>query len=194
MENKFSETIVGRFITLRKVELDDAEMIFKWRSGMSGRFLRQPENYTIESQRNWIKSRGDNEINYIITDNGSQEKVGTISIYDVNDFDKVADVGRLLLDDKFLVKSNPYGLEALLLCYGYVFNEMNFRKITGDISATNIAMFKLQCFLGMKEEGRLVKHTFIGNEYVDLHIMSLFKEDFDKTYQKKINFLLKSFN
>ncbi len=193
MESKFNETIEGRFIILRKVKVDDSELIFKWRSGISGRFLRQPENYTIESQRNWIKSRKNDEINYIITDKENKRCVGTIGIYDINHFDKVANVGRLLLDEEFLVKSNPYGLESLLLCYGYVFNEMHFRKVTGDISAANSAMFKLQCFLGMKEEGLLVKHTFIGKEYLDLHIMSLFKEDFVKTYQKKINFLLSSF-
>jgi len=190
---KFNQSISGRFISLKKVEIEDAELIFKWRSGMSGRYLRQPINYSIEAQENWIKSRDDNEINYIIIDNKTLEKVGTISIYSVNEFDKISDVGRLLLDDQFLIKSNPYGLEALLLCYGYVFNDMNFRKITGEISATNTAMFKLQCFLGMKEEGRLLRHSYIGDDFVDIHIMSLFKDEFENSYKKKINFLLKSF-
>ena len=116
-----------------------------------------------------------------------------ISIYDVNSEDKVADVGRLLLSDNYLTKSNPYGLEALLLGYNYVFNVMNLRKITGVIAAVNMTMVKLQLFLGMKQEGYLENHTLINGKFEDLHIMSIFKDEFNNTYTKKINFLLKSF-
>lgn len=194
MENKFKDSIQGIHIVLRKVTLGDASDIFKWRSGISGKYMRQPKNYSVETQKMWIEGRSADEINYIILDTKTGQKVGFIGIYEVNDFDRVANVGRLLLDDIYLTKSNPYGLESLLLMYSYVFNEMNFRKITGDILSLNKQMFKLQMFLGMKQEGFLEKHVLINNEYQDLYIMSLFKEDFDKTYCKKINFLLKGFN
>ena len=105
--------------------------------------------------------------------------------YDVNTDDKVAEVGRLLLCDTYLSKSNPYGLEALLLSYNYVFNVMNFRKITGIIAAVNTTMVKLQLFLGMKQEGYLEKHTLINGNFEDLHILSIFKNEFNNTYTKK---------
>ena len=159
MEIKFETTITGDYIILRKAEISDAEDIYSWRSGHSGRFLRHPEGYSVAMQEAWIKSRSDKEINYIIQDKKTLEKVGMISIYEVNTDDKVAEVGRLLLSDYYLTKSNPYGLEALLLGYDYVFNIMNFRKITGIIAAVNITMLKLQLFLGMKQEGYLEKHT-----------------------------------
>ena len=194
MEIKFDTTISGEFIILCKVELSDAEDIFTWRSGYSGRFLRHPEGYTVAMQEEWIKSRGDKEINYIIKDKKTLEKVGMISIYEVNTDDKVAEVGRLLLSDAYLTKSNPYGLEALLLSYNYVFNVMNFRKITGIIASINNAMFKLQLFLGMEQEGLLKEHTLIQDKFEDLHIMSLFKNKFTNVYTKKIAFLLNSFS
>uniref|UniRef100_UPI004047C801 GNAT family N-acetyltransferase n=1 Tax=Algoriphagus sp. TaxID=1872435 RepID=UPI004047C801 len=190
---KFDATITGEFIILRKVELSDAQDIFIWRSGRSGRFLRHPEGYNVSMQEAWIKSRSDKEINYIIQDIKTLKKVGMISIYEVNTDDKVAEVGRLLLSDIYLTKSNPYGLEALFLAYNYVFNVMNFRKVTGVIAAVNFSMVKLQLFLGMKQEGYLEKHTFINGDYEDLHILSLFKNQFAKIYTTKINFLLKSF-
>ena len=193
MENKFQETIEGRHIILQKAVTEDAQDIFKWRSGTSGKFLRQPENYSVQTQIEWITSRGDNEINYIISDKKTSEKVGTIGIYEVNDADKVANVGRLLLDDKYLTKSNPYGLEALLIMYDYVFNKMEFRKMTGDILAVNEPMVKLQKFLGMQQEGYLEKHVMINGNYEDIHIMSIFADAFNNSYTKKINFLLKNF-
>jgi len=111
----------------------------------------------------------------------------------VNMLDKVANVGRLLLDDEYFRKSTPYGLEALLLTYDYVFNTMGFRKITGDILGMNKEMVKLQKFLGMFEEGYLKEHTYINHEFVDIHIMSLFFDQFNMSYKKKLKFLLKSF-
>ena len=193
MEINFQDIIVGDYIFLRKIKISDAQDIFNWRSGYSGRFLHNPVGYSPAMQEAWIKSRSDKEINYIIQDKKTLEKVGMISIYNVNTDDDVAEVGRFLLSDYYLTRSNPFGLEALLLCYKYVFNFMNFRKITGIIAADNKSMVKFQLYLGMKEEGYLKRHTKINQVYQDLHILSIFKEDFS-FFNKRILFLLKSFN
>ena len=175
MEIKFNDIIIGKYIILKKMGLDDALDIYNWRTSVSGNFMRQPEGYSLDSQLNWIKCRSDYEINYIIFDRITNKKVGTIGIYDVNSFDKIANVGRLLL------------------CFDYVFNELNFRKITGDILASNLDMYKFQVFLGMKKEGYLEKHVIIKGIEEDIFIMSLFQEVFFKKYRVKLLFLLKSF-
>ncbi len=193
MQLQFNKIITGDFIILTKISINDAQDVFNWRSGISGQFLHNSEDYSVDMQESWIKSRTDKEINYIIQDKKSYEKVGMVSIYNVNIEDKVAEVGRLLLSDIYLNRSNPYGLEALLLSYDYVFNTMNFRKITGIIASVNTSMVKMQLFLGMEQEGYLKKHTFINGNFEDLHILSICKEQFNNTYQKKIKFLLKSF-
>lgn len=193
MEIKFESQLIGEFVLLRKSLIDDAQFIFDLRKSQSGKFLRQPIGYDLKSQETWMKSRPNNEVNYIIVDKGTKDRVGTIGIYDVNSQDKVANVGRLLLEEKFLKMSTPYGLESLLLTYSFVFENLNFRKITGDILRTNSQMFKFQTFLGMEQEGLLKEHVLIENEYVDLHIMSLNKYSFETKYKKKVQFLLKSF-
>lgn len=193
VQYKFASLITGKNIILKKVVLNDAQDIYRWRSSTSGKYLNHPLNYNLDTQIEWIKSRDSSEINYIIYSNKTNEKVGMISIYDVNNNNKVADVGRLLLDEQYLHKSNPFGLEALLLTYDFVFNKMNFRKITGVILGLNTEMFKLQKLLGMQQEGYLKQHVVINNKWEDLYIMSLFKEDFS-LYVKKINLFLKSFN
>lgn len=193
MEINFQNTIIGNHIILRKIDVNDAADVFKWRSGPSGRYMRQPVNYSLKSQEDWIKSRTEKEINYIILDKKTMEKVGTIGIYNLNEEDKISSVGRLLLNEVFFEKSNPYGLEALLLCYDFVLNKLEFRKITGDILGTNLPMFKLQSFLGMIKEGYLKDHIIINDKFEDLYIMSIFRKQFNDTYKNKINFLLKSF-
>jgi RimJ/RimL family protein N-acetyltransferase len=192
MSNKFNEEIQGEYIVLKKVTPDDAEIMYKWRSGPSGKFLRVSSDFSVENQLKWINSRPDSEINYVVYDKKTGEKVGTVSIYDVNHYDKLANVGRLLLADEYLTKSSPYGLEALKIAYGEVFNFLKFRKITGDIFYENANMIKLQKFLGMKEEGVLKQHSFINGHYGNLHILSLFAEEYPK-YAAKIDMLLKGF-
>ncbi len=193
MEIKFEDSLIGDFITLKKTEVEDAPNIYKWRTGAGGQFMRQPDNYSVQSQVEWIRCRSKNEINYIIFDNISGKKVGAIGIYDVNLLDQVSNVGRLIISDEYYGKSTPYGLEALLLTYDYVFNKMNFRKITGDILANNQAMYKLQVFLGMVQEGFLKNHVIINGQLYDLYIMSIFKEQFNAIYSKKVRFLLQNF-
>lgn len=193
MEPMFEDRLTGKYVILRKIEMADAEDIYKWRRGSGGVFLRQPENYSVKMQQDWILGRSNKEINYIITDRITNEKLGTIGIYEVNIEDKVANIGRLIIKDEYLTKSHPYGLESLLLTYDYLFNTMQFRKMTGDILATNKAMYKLQLFLGMKQEGYLEKHVVINGKEEDLYIMSIFKDQFENSYKKKIGFLLKGF-
>ena len=192
MDYKFENIIEGEFITLRKVVLDDAPDIYRWRSSKSGKFLRKVANYSLEFQIEWIKNRSNLEINYINYKKDTNIKVGMIGIYDVNNYDLVADVGRLLLSEEYLKQSTPYGLESLLLTYDYVFNKMNFRKISGTITSSNHEMFKMQKFLGMQQEGYLKQHVMINGKCEDMYLMSLFSEDFPN-YKKKINFLLNSF-
>lgn len=193
MEIKFENTIQGEYIVLRKTTVEDATDIYTWRTGTGGQFMRQPLNYSVQSQEEWIKSRGNKEINYIILDKQSGKKVGTIGIYDLNVEDQVCNVGRLMIAEEYYGTSTPFGLEALLLAYDYVFNTLHFRKITGDILANNKAMHKLQVFLGMVQEGYLKNHVIINGQLHDLYIMSIFKEQFNSVYRKKVKFLLQNF-
>jgi RimJ/RimL family protein N-acetyltransferase len=167
--------------------VEDAEDIYRWRTSISGQYLHQPLGYSVESQKKWIVSRTSDEMNYIIYD--GDKKTGMVAIHDLNYDDLVGSVGRLILDEKYLHKRTPYGLEALLLTYDYVFNAIGFRKITGVILGLNKRVFSLQEFLGMEQEGYLKRHVILNGKEEDLYIMSLFKEGFEG-YLKRINYIL----
>jgi RimJ/RimL family protein N-acetyltransferase len=115
-----------------------------------------------------------------------------VSIYDCDWVNGVSNVGRLLLSDQYIHNNKPYGLEALLLTYDYVFNVMNFRKISGTINSRNEKIVSLQKFLGMKTEGYFEKHVLLNGVPQDLHFFSLLKEDFPN-YYAKIDLLLNKF-
>jgi RimJ/RimL family protein N-acetyltransferase len=159
------------------------------RSSKSAEYLNCPEGYSLEMQLKWQESRTGDEVNYIIYDSVGVHKVGMVSIYDCNWVNGVSNVGRLLLHDSFVHKSTPYGLEALKLTYGYVFNKMNFRKISGTINSKNEKVYDLQRYLGMSEEGFFVDHVLLKGEPQSLYFLSLFKEDYPE-YSAKIDLLL----
>jgi len=188
----FKDIIGGKFIYLKRITEDDAPDVFKWRSSKSGELLHQPDGYSVEMQRSWINSRPDSEINYIIYDTLFNVKVGMISICEVNHMDKIAECGRLILDYKYIEQGSPYGLEALVLCYGYIFDVMGFRKTTGTINARNDNVISLQSYLGMTQEGRLKKHTLTQGKHEDLLIFSMFSEDFPY-YKSQVNKLLQKY-
>ncbi|MEJ7826549.1 MAG: GNAT family N-acetyltransferase [Segetibacter sp.] len=186
--------IEGEFITLRTINESDAEDIYMWRTSTSGVFMNQPKNYSVDSQLMWIKTRPKNEVNYIIYANdGNEGKLGAISIVDIDEQNKKAEVGRLLLNEKYLNVSSPYGLEALKLTYDLVLNKWKFNKIYGNILASNTRMVKMQTFLGMEQEGTLKKHVFLNYKFVDINLYCIFSDVLNSKYIPKINFLLRSF-
>jgi len=192
MSHEFSPVIVGEFIYLSKVSEDDAELIYTWRTGESGKFLKQPKNYSVESQIKWIKNRTDDECYYMIHDKASGKKVGMVGIHNLSWDDLTGSVGGLILDEIYVHKSTPYGLEALLLTYGYFFNNLKFRKLHGNVLVSNDKIVGLQRYLGMKMEGELWEHVQINGEYENLILFALFKDDFP-AYSSKINDILNKF-
>lgn len=190
--HKFPVIIHGEFITLSKVMEVDAEFIFRLRSSNAAEFLNCSKDYSIESQIKWQKSRLDSEVNYIIYDNIDSFKIGMISIYDCDWMNGVSNVGRLILEQHYIHNNTPYGLEALQLAYEYVFDIMEFRKISGTINSRNLKVVSLQKYLGMSEEGYFKHHVMLNGQPQDLYFLSLLKEDFSN-YYAKIDLLLNKF-
>lgn len=192
LSHRFPAEIQGEFIELSKIEPEHAEMIFKWRSSDAARHLNQPDGYSLEMQKEWIKQRSDTEINYLILDRLTSLSVGMIGIYDCDWHNGVCNVGRLLLDPKYINKGTPYGLEALKIGYGYAFDVMGFRKISGTINTKNDKIYKLQLYLGMVQEGLFKAHVMQNGEPQDIYFLSLFREDF-VNYKAKIDEILNRF-
>ena len=190
---KREQKIDGEFIELHEITLADAELIYAWRTSDSGRFMNQPDGYSLGMQSRWMMTRPDSEINFLIYSKKLEKKVGMIAIVGISEQDQNAEVGRLLLAPEFLKSSNPYGLEALKICFDLIINKWGFNKIYGNVLSANQPMLKMQKFLGMIEEGLLREQKTIHEKKYDLHLVAIFSEGLNKSYLPKISMLLKSF-
>lgn len=183
----------GEFVALHEMTPADAQLIYEWRTGPSGQFMNQPLGYSLESQQKWMATRPANELNFIIVDRNTSQKVGMIAVVGISEQDRNAEVGRLLLAPEWLKTSNPYGLEALKICYNLVLNTWGFNKIYGNVLSENLPMLKMQKYLGMVEEGVLREQRIIHGKTYDLHLVAIFPERLNKSYLPKLSMLLKAF-
>lgn len=188
------ERILGKFIDLTKLTVDDAALTLKWRISSRAQLLN-PGAQDIDGQINFIRSRPDNEFNYLISlKNGA--KVGMISLIRIDHVNKNAETARFLIGEEELVRGLPVAVEAMKLLYDLAFKHLELERVYGYISAENKLMVKWQIFMGMMKEGVLRNHLVSrDSKFVDAIAMGLLKDDYlngiEMKYNNMINFGLR---
>ena len=127
-----TEPIEGRYVVLRSCTEDDAEFTRDIRKDPEFvKYLPQIDN-TLDQQKVWIKSQREKPGDYFFVVWDTQDnRIGTISIYDVNG--KHAESGRLAIkgDNAF------QGIEAQILSFRFAFGKLGLECIDGYIYADN---------------------------------------------------------
>jgi RimJ/RimL family protein N-acetyltransferase len=168
-------TLVGKYVTLRPIEVTDAEITQKWRT--SGRaFLLNPGAQNVVEQAAWIAMRPDTEYDWIMDVGGSP--VGMIALVDIDLRHHRAEAGHFLIGEPEAVQGKPIAAEATRLMYGYAFDVLGLHRVYGILSAENEKMVKWNLTMGMKEEGRLRDHYFLNGHFQDAICLGLFKDEY----------------
>lgn len=127
----YENVIEGRYVTLSSANVDDAEFTLAIRQDPEFTpYLPKLDN-TIDQQRAWIEGqrKKPNDYFFVIRDK-QNNRIGTISIYDVEDYH--AEAGRLA------VKGNAFqSIEAQLLSFKFAFEILGLNEIVSYIYADN---------------------------------------------------------
>ncbi len=183
-----NQILAGRFVRLRPVAVEDAEMTLTWRlSRRAAQLSRGAE--TVEQQRAWIDGRPQSEYNFIIEILGGPA-VGMVSLVDIDPVHRRAEPSRFLIGEPEPVRGVPAAVEAMKLVYGLAFDQLELRRIYGTVAAENRAMIKWQEYLGMKEEGRLRSHYFIDGVLQDAICLGLLVDEYRATTLPRMNALI----
>ena len=167
----------GSWCYLRPIRASDAGMTFEWRNLDRASSLGGAPT-DIESQVEWISTRPESELNFIICLASNDIPVGMISIIDINYHHGTVQTSRFLIGEEKLVAGLPIAVEAMYLCYEKIFLEWNMRKVWGFVASTNWRMIKWQTFLGMKKEGVQEQQLIVGGEIVDAVLLGLTREHY----------------
>jgi RimJ/RimL family protein N-acetyltransferase len=181
-------SIIGRHIILRPFLTNDLEDVFTWRSDTADLHLwfQRPE---ILSWEEFVDDFGGFLRSYIhiimmIEAPSSDSSIGMIYSYKPDYLN-----GHVFLCAYLKAKCRQhfYGAEAGLLFIDYLFSYFPFRKLYGEVYEHNTHSLNNLVKGGWIEEGRLRKHRWHLNNYEDMLILALYREDFYDRFGKLLS-------
>ena len=181
--------LVGKKVRIRAIDLDDLEVITKWRNTTEVmKYFYEKEPLSLEMQRRWFEgylSRLDKEKCYLIETLSDDKPIGTISLYDIDWRNRHCEFGRFFLCADEL-RGKGHGREALELILDFGFNHLNMAKIYCTTYHDNHRALKLYESVGFKRDGVLRQHIFRNGKYVDLALLSICSNEwFDRKGTKR---------
>ncbi len=168
-------------IIIRKSIFDDCEIFTKWeQQDYIKEFLTINKERTYEEVvREFILREQDSsneQYTIILKEN---RLIGRVYLSKIEKGFDSMDITRIYIGEKEYI-GKGYGREAMELLLNYCFNILNMERVTLDHYAGNIAG-NLYLKLGFKYEGIMRNAAKRDNKYFDLHLMSMLREEYEKT-------------
>lgn len=164
-------------IKLRPVELEDAEMLRRWRFSETNYayFYEFVPACKVQNQQ-WLENtlKKSSEINFIIFDNNECRDIGMISLLDIDMRNQKCEMGRVLIADENF-RGKGLGGETIRVLLNYAFNHLNMHKVYCEVFAENEAAVKLYQKCGFAEDGRFKQHIYKNGEFKDIIHMSVMR-------------------
>ncbi|MBB6216434.1 RimJ/RimL family protein N-acetyltransferase [Anaerosolibacter carboniphilus] len=181
----------GRFVELRGLIEEDFPQIIKWRNDPEiNRFLNQPYQLTLELQYKWYQDKylKSNEILFVIIEQKNFKKIGTIGVNDLNFDNKTGILGRLLIGEKEYRGSREL-IEAMVLIYDFIFNELELNELYGHCVKENKQVISFDKKFGFvpTENTLFPQYCFVNN----MHLVEMVntKEQYERTRKSFIALL-----
>jgi RimJ/RimL family protein N-acetyltransferase len=168
--------LVGEFVVLRQLVVEDAALTHAWRQSDRARLLNGAAA-SLEDQKRWIASRPPGEFNYVI-ELIDGTAIGMLSLVNVDLANRRAESARFLIGDEDAARGVPAAVEAMALLYELAFDRLGLERVYGVVEERNHLMVKWQKYLGMKEEGRFRRHFLSDGAFHDAIALALLADDY----------------
>ncbi len=182
----------GQYVVLRPLRVDDAELTLTWRLSDRAALLNTGA-LSVAEQAEWIASRPKTELNFVIQLRSGQP-VGMLSLVAIDEVNRRAEPARFLIGEPDAVRGLPVAVESMKLLYQLAFDQLKLKKIHGTVVDDNRLMLKWHKYLGMKEEGRLRQHYFIGGRFRDAICVGMLEDEYRTVALPRMNALIATVN
>jgi len=144
-------------------------------------FLTIDENRSYEDvvREFIIRERDDSKEQYTIVLKNDNKQIGRVYIAKIDRNHDSLDITRIYIGDKNNI-GKGYGKEAMILLLQYCFNTLKMERVTIDHYPNNYKASNLYLSLGFQYEGIMRNAAKRNNQYFDLHLMSILKNDYYK--------------
>lgn len=175
---KYFKKIVGERVYLSPINSEDCLKYVEWLNDFEiAKYIAQYSKVlTIEKEEEWISKNKDNEYTFGIILKDCDKLIGNISLVNIKDIDKTAELGIFIGDKDYLSKG--YGSEAIMLLLDYGFNYLNLNNIMLRALAFNERAIKAYQKCGFKIFGTWKEAIYFNGEYIDEVYMNILKKNF----------------
>jgi len=167
-------------LNIRPMELEDAEMIVKWRNDPT--IIHQMFSQagpTLQEHLLWFKKYLENdsrqEFVIIIKNKDLKIAIGTIGLSSIDTQNAKAEYGILIGERDYWGQGLAFQASKLLLDHAFTTLELN--KVYLKVMVSNDRAVKLYKGIGFKNEGQLRDEFLKSGQYVDIYYMGILKEE-----------------
>ncbi|WP_425449323.1 GNAT family N-acetyltransferase [Dethiothermospora halolimnae] len=182
INHKGTQSIKTERLLLRKISPDDVEMVYKWMSDPEVcKYERWSPHQSVDFTRGYIIEVFDgykSDYTYQWGIQLGEELIGSVSIVNVNDYDRKATLGYCLAKRYW---SKGYTTEAVKAVIDYIFFEIGLNRIEATHSVNNIASGRVLEKVGMILEGQAKDYYFCNSGFQDSNIYGITR----KAYKRK---------
>lgn len=177
--HKGTQQLKTERLLLRKIQPDDAEMIYMWMGDSEVcKYERWKPHPNADYSRGYIIEvfdgyKSDCIYQWGLALNGIL--IGSVSIVGVNDFDQKAILGYCLAQKYW---SNGYATEAVKAVLCYMFSEIGLNRIEASHSINNIASGRVLEKVGMFLEGQSKDYYYSNSGFQDSRLFGVTKEQY----------------
>ena len=174
LNNQGSNLIYYNNIRFKKILSKDILKIYKWRNEKSIRMnMLNSKKISYKEHLKWSRNLTKDKKNYSYIICYKNKDLGLASIKQIDNLNQTCTWGYYIAEKSFRYLAPLVEIKLISI----IFEKKGIRKIWGQTIARNKAIMRIHKYLGFKIEGILRNHVKINNNYENVILTSLFKED-----------------
>lgn len=170
---------IGDKVVVRNITRADIPLLVKWKNDPELADLVRGgpinTNFEIESRR-FSRGLDDHDSLRLIIETFTGKPIGFISLGDIDRENRKAEVGMLIGEKDYWDKG--FGTDGLRVLLKHLFFELDFNRVGLEVFEYNHRAKRAYEKIGFKVEGVIRQGLLRQNEYYDIYIMGILRQDF----------------
>lgn len=176
----------GPGVYLRPPEEADVILFARWFNDPEvRRFISNVVPMTMPAEREWYEERHKKNATdpvFVIVDKDGDAPIGTMGLHGINHRNGTATTGAMIGEKGYWGKG--FGHRAKMTLLKHAFHTLNLRKIYSRVHASNGRSRAYSEKCGYELEATLKEDVFLDGKYVDLHILSVYREKWEPLWDE----------
>jgi len=180
--------IYGEKVRLRPIEREDLPRFVAWFSDPEvRRHLTVWLPFSLAQEERWFESHLEQvesqKAAVLAIETAEGDHIGSIGLHRIDWKSRHAELGILIGEKSYW--GQGYGTDAIHTLLRLGFSEMNLHRVMLRVDADNARAIRCYEKAGFQKEGTLRETVFREGTYVDQHIMSVLKPEFESDERER---------